>query len=90
MNNIDILLVFLLPIICFILVILSFKYDKKFASINFVLFCIYSTILYGLAWVEGGHGAILWSALTIILNFMQILVVGIFVIVMKSEKNSTQ
>lgn len=66
-------------VLCFTLILLSFKFGKYFAIINFIIFFIYSIAMYYGLFYRGEEGATLaWWFYLIGLNVLQILIVAIY------------
>lgn len=64
-------------IICFVLIMASFKYKKQFARINMVLFLLYNVILYSSLFFGGDYGSsFLWWFYLMIITALQILILS--------------
>jgi len=85
----DMLLLYIVIIICFVLIAFSFKYSKLFAIINAVLFCIYNMVLfYYLYFSLSGLEALVWWFYLILLNIIQITTIGVYLIIKYCKSRS--
>jgi len=65
--------------VCFIMILLSFRYRKQFAIINLVLFFIYSPLLYYNLFFNSAYGAsLVWWSYLLFFTLLQVLVVCIY------------
>jgi hypothetical protein len=66
---------------CLVLILVSFRFRKQFATLNLVLFFSYNVILYYNLFYKGEAGAsFLWWFYLIILTIVQALIVIIFLL----------
>lgn len=83
-NNImtDNQILYTATIICFILILLSFKFNKQFGIINLIVFLLYSIRMYYGLFYQSKYGtALTWWFYLVILTGLQFLIVGIYLIV---------
>ena len=75
----DTQILYVSSIICFILIICSFKFSKLFATVNLIMFCLYSVYLYYNLFYNSSDGASLaWWFYAIFFTVLQILIVGTY------------
>lgn len=72
-------MLYISSVVCFVLILVSFRYGKQFAAVNLVVFCIYNLFLYYNLFFKGDGGSgFLWWFYLIILTVLQLLIVGIY------------
>lgn len=77
----DIFFLYLSSAICFILILILYKYNKSFFVKNITFFSLYSSILYYNLFFNSKWGAsLLWLFYLLILNLIHILVIGFYII----------
>jgi hypothetical protein len=61
-------LLYLASIVCFFLIILTFRHSRKFGGVNMLLFCLYNSILYYHLIYDssGGAGLVWWFCLLVV------------------------
>lgn len=70
---------FAITAICIILILLSFKINRRFAIINLAGFCIYSMPLYyNLFYRNQGGSGFLWWLYLILITVLQLVVVAFY------------
>jgi len=75
-------ILYISSVLCFLLVLLSFKYNRQFAMINGVVFIVYNALLYYCLFYKGqGGSSFLWWFYLLIATILQILIVGYFLVV---------
>jgi hypothetical protein len=79
---------YIASIICFLFILVSFKFSKQFAIVNLILFFLYSTILYYNLVYNSAYGSgLVWWSYAILLTVLQILIVGIYLGIKFFSKN---
>ncbi len=75
-------LLYTTSIVCFLIIILSFKHNKKFGTVNVVLFCLYNSVLYYhfIFDSSGGAGLVWWFFLLALSAFQMLIILIYFVI----------
>jgi hypothetical protein len=74
-------------ILCIISSLFSYRFNKLFAIINLVIYCLFSAFFYYKLFYFGqGGGSLLWWFYLVVLSTLQFLINIIF-IVMKTLKN---
>jgi len=73
-------ILYISSIICFLLIIVSFRFNRPFGMINLIGYILYNLFLYCNFFYEneGGSGFLWWFYL-IILTALQIVVLGIYI-----------
>lgn len=72
-------ILYISSILCFLLIFISFKYNKQFAFTNAIMFVLYSVIFYYCLFNNGqGGSSFLWWFYLIIATSLQILIVVIY------------
>lgn len=66
-------------VICLMLIIVSFRFNRQFGIINIIFFCLYNLLLYyNLFYKNDGGSGFSWWFYLIILTVIQILVIIIY------------
>lgn len=72
-------LLYTASIVCFLLIMVSFRHSRKFGVINMILFCLYNSILYyHLIFDSSGGAGLVWWFFLLVLSGFQMLIVRIY------------
>jgi len=76
-------LLYTASIVCFLLIMVSFRHSRKFGVINMILFCLYNSILYYQLIFDssGGTGLVWWFFLLFISGGHMLALLIYFVII---------
>lgn len=75
--------------LCFILILISFRYGSWFAIINLTVFCTYSLFFYyNLYFNNSGGSGFLWWFYLAITTCLELLIVGIYLGIKLLKKSS--
>jgi hypothetical protein len=75
-------LLFSSSLLCLILIIISFKFNKLFGIISLIIFVIYSSYLYYSLIYKSQYGsALVWWFYLLIITAIQIIISGTYIII---------
>lgn len=88
-------LLYTVSIVCLLFMIISFRHNWKFGSVNMILFCLYNSILYYhfIYDSNGGAGLVWWFFLLVVSGVHMLVLLVYFVtitIIKDSRKNQDQ
>ncbi|RLJ32209.1 hypothetical protein CLU97_1657 [Chryseobacterium sp. 7] len=80
-------LLYTASIVCLLLIIVSFKHNKKFGIVNMILFCMYNSVLYyHFIFDSSGGAGLVWWFFLLVLSAFQMLIVLIYLGVRAFQK----
>jgi hypothetical protein len=73
-------ILYISSVVCLVLILLSFKFNKQIGVINLIVFLFYNALLYyNLIYKSDGGSGFLWWFYLIILTVVQILILCIYI-----------
>ncbi len=73
----DLQIEILSSVLCFLAILFSLKYSRRFALLNGIAFLLYTIqIYYGLAYKSQEGTGLVWEFLLVLLSAIQIIIVG--------------
>lgn len=74
-------------IVCFLLIVVSFKYNRKFGMVNMILFCLWGSVLYyHLLFDSSGGAGLVWWFFMLVFCGVQMLVLLLYFIIRTIRK----